>query len=119
MTGLYVLKDKIPIPCDDLILWLQNQKDDNWVVGRNYFQDFPDKFLISTIFFGLPSGFKNGEPLLFETKIFKKRDAPYLFFGATVDWVSTWWKRHTTWEEANLWHKNQCGIYGYFHDPMN
>lgn len=96
MSDKYILKDKTPVPVDDLMQWAR------WFekADRKVQLDVIDSFTISTIFLGLDHGY-NGEPMLFETMIFPQSDL--------TNWEDNelygYQTRCATWEEAEEQHR--------------
>ena len=88
MTDKYILKDRAPVPCDDLYDWAR------WfeTSKRHVANDEVGQVRISTVFLGLDHRWgKDGPPLLFETMVFGgKRDG------------EQW--RCSTWDDAEAQH---------------
>ena len=91
----YILNGKIPIKCDNIILWAK------WFekVNRHVAETKKNNITVSTIFLGMDHSFNSGEPLLFETMI----------FGGEHD-EKQW--RYSTWEDAEIGHKQACELAG-------
>jgi len=92
--GLYVLKDKKPVPCTDPIQWAEELRNiDRRRVGNTEKNDVR----VSTVFLGadLTAAFSGRDPVLFETRVF---EGP--LDGATA--------RYLTWEKAEMGHKDMC-----------
>lgn len=88
----YILKDKEPVPVDDIIEWAKwfETADDERQVDLTVV-DIGEE--ASTVFTGLEYRlFGDGPPLLFETMV----------FGGGYD-GETW--RYSTWDEAEAGHK--------------
>lgn len=69
--GLYVLKYRKPVPCDDLLKW------GRWIghTRRHVRHTIIGNTRISTVFLGLDHSFTDEAlPILFETMIFPDRD---------------------------------------------
>ena len=84
MGEKYILRDRVPIACEDTLewgSWFQNA--DRKVMAT----DLGDGGRISTVFLGLDHSFGGGPPQLFETLVF---DGP----------LSDEMDRYSTWEEA-------------------
>jgi hypothetical protein len=88
--GYYILENKTPVPCDDVIAW-----------GR-WFGDIRNRRVaftkigpmeVSTVFLGLDHSFGDGAPMLFETMTFCDDD---------IDWDC---QRCATWDEAEEQHR--------------
>ena len=62
----YILNGKNPVLEPNLIKWAEWFEKGNRIVK----QEKIGKVEISTIFFGVDRGFRNGKPILFETMIF-------------------------------------------------
>ena len=66
--GKYILENKEPIPCEDLIVWAKwmgNNKPELRVA-----ETFVRGYRVSTIFLGVDHNWTGGDPILFETMIF-------------------------------------------------
>lgn len=86
----YILKDKTPIPCDDMrefAIWYANDK--NRILRQDYLDE---KVLVSTVFLGFDHAF-GGVPILFETMIFELPE------------LEDYQRRYHTWDEAQEGHK--------------
>lgn len=81
----YMLVDKTPVPCLDLLEWFENF--DNSVAKTQV-----GNILVSTVFLGIDHRFGEGRPLLFETMTFDGGD----FEEAD---------RCSTWDEAMAQHE--------------
>ena len=98
MNGRYILRDKVPVAVDDLMLWaMAFEKMDRRValtVGDNGVR-------MSTVFLGLDHsfGFSGGPPLLFETMIFGGEHDEYC-------------DRYSTWAEAEVGHEKARKLAG-------
>jgi hypothetical protein len=88
VIGQYILRDKQPIPCSDLLEW------GRWLetADRRVAADEVGSIRISTVFLGLDHNFGGGPPLLFETMV----------FGGDLDQEC---ERYSTWEEAEAGHR--------------
>ena len=84
MFALYILKDRKPVPVDELewAQWFGAHQDER-VVGR---WDFADTE-VSTVFLGVDHQVGDGPPLVFETMVFG---------SGRVDLVG----RYSTWADA-------------------
>lgn len=110
----WVLKDRIPIPCDDLFewaRWLESARDERIVAAT----DIDDTITVSTVFLGLDhqhSSDPDAPPILFETMVFGdettikwpdghlstvRESLEYDFFG-----------RYSTYAEAQKGHEETC-----------
>lgn len=89
MSDKYILKDKTPVKCDNLIEWAVWYEKADKHVGKT---DLPGGIQISTVFLGLDHAFCGKEPLLFETMIFGGEHNEYQ-------------ERYSTWEQAEAGHK--------------
>jgi hypothetical protein len=89
MRGCYILTDRRPVPCDDIVKWGLWMGHNDRHVGRTAIGPLD----ISTVFLGLDHNFFGGEPILFETMI----------FGFDDD--DSYQTRCTTWEEAEMMHR--------------
>lgn len=86
MNGRYILKDKTPVPCDDISEWCR------WfeTANRHVAISDIDEAHVSTVFLGLDHRFGKGEALLFETMIFHGDDVSGNKFGDYCERCSTW-----------------------------
>lgn len=96
----YILKDKIPVPCDDTLTWAKAFETTDRVVANNQ----RNKIRVSTVFLGLDHGY-NGNLLLFETMI----------FGGKHD-QEQW--RYATWAEAEIGHRKALALIGEFENLL-
>ena len=89
MNGRYILRDRKPVECADLLEWGRWFEDiENRRVARDEFGDVH----VSTVFLGLDHRFGDEGPLiLFETMI----------FGGEHDGYE---RRYSTWTEAEAGH---------------
>lgn len=95
-SGRYILKDRIPVACDDLLTWAR------WFEGaeRVVHQENVGELFVSTVFLGLDHQFVGGPPLLFETMVFGKAGAGDDIYQARC---STWEQAETQHAEAVEW----------------
>ena len=91
MNDQYILKDKKPVACDDLLEWGEFMQSGERTVAKSE----KGEVRVSTVFLGLDHSFGSGDPLLFETMI----------FGGEHDQDC---ERYCTWEEAEAGHKSMC-----------
>lgn len=94
MSGRYILKDKKPIVCPDLIEW------GTWFEtpdSRRVAQTSIDGVNVLTVFLGFDHQFGEGAPLLFETMIFGGKHNEYQ-------------DRCSTWEEAEAMHQKAIDL---------
>lgn len=91
----YILIDKVPTRCNDLIKWT------NWfeTADRRVAKTDKDDISISTVFLGIDHSFGGNKPLLFETMV----------FGGEYD---EYQQRYSTWEEAEQGHEQVCKLCG-------
>jgi hypothetical protein len=88
----YILKDKIPVPCEDLMKWAAWMEAERPRVGAAVTKNG----WVSTVFLGIDYNFSGiGKPILFETMI---------FYGP-LDQMQL---RCRTWDEAEDIHKEFC-----------
>lgn len=87
MGDRYILKDKKPVECGDLMTWAKWMESTDRHVAKDEIGDVR----ISTVFLGLDHSFGQGSPLLFETMI----------FGGVHNDHQT---RASTWDEAEKQH---------------
>ena len=85
----YILKNKKPVKCDDLLAWADAfEHSDNQVAF-----DRIDDIQISTVFLGVDHAHgQSGPPMLFETMV----------YGGKLDKET---ERCSTWDEAEVMHK--------------
>jgi len=91
MNKLYILQDKVTIPCHDLIKWADWFGSADRVVAKELIGDVS----VSTVFLGLDHNLEGGikiDPILFETMI----------FGGEYDGYQ---EQYSTWEEALAGHE--------------
>ena len=88
MAAKFILKDRTPVVCHDLMEWA------NWfeTADRNVAKTDVGHHRVSTVFLGIDHQFGHGEPLLFETMVFTAGDD-----GGDM-------KRYSTWEDAEDGH---------------
>lgn len=87
MTQKYILVDKKPKRCNDLMEWARwFEKGDE---ARRVAHDVVNGVSVSTVFLGLDHQYGGGPPLLFETMEFGQQDM----------------ERYSTWEEAEAGHR--------------
>jgi hypothetical protein len=89
VTGKYILIDRRPVPCPDLMRWGRFMQE---VDRRVAFTDV-DGIHVSTVFLGLDHSWTDGPPVLFETMI----------FGGEYD--EEYQERCCTWAEAEEMHR--------------
>ena len=68
--GLYILKDKLAIPCDSMKEWGRFMETGD----RRVAETMIENVWVSTVFLGLDHNHFGGEPLLFETMVFLKEE---------------------------------------------
>jgi hypothetical protein len=94
---LYLLRDREPVPTDDVHLWGRwFEKADRTVLRT----ELIDGSVISTVFLGVDHGW-GGEPLLFETAVFF---APNTAPTAAAQRLCDIARRYTTWSQAECGH---------------
>lgn len=91
MSDKYILKDRVPVPCDDLLEWGRQFEQEERRVARTE----QDEVEVSTVFLGLDHSFGGGPPLLFETMV----------FGGGRDQEM---RRYSTWDQAEEGDKAMC-----------
>jgi len=94
MNETYILRDKKPIICEDIIKWGKWFNDAERHVKLD---ELPNNVKISTIFLGLDHGFRTGKILLFETMIFGGEHDEYC-------------ERYETWEQAEIGHQKALNL---------
>ena len=75
-TGLYILKDGKPVPCDDTLAWGEwFSRNEGRIVARD---EDVDGYFVSTVFMGIDHSFGfSPVPILFETMAWKHgQDSP-------------------------------------------
>jgi hypothetical protein len=99
----YILDGHTPVRCDDLLAFEQWRRTANLTVARdNVFPDGPGgaKIAVSTQFLGLDHQWlPDGPPLLFETTVYDQTNN---------QWLSAYARKYSTWEEAELGHREVC-----------
>jgi len=88
ITGKYILVDRVPVSCPDLMKWGRFMQE----ADRHVAQTMVDGIRVSTVFLGLNHGWGDGPPVLFETMIFGGEHDEYQ-------------ERCCTWAEAEEMHK--------------
>ena len=83
----YILVNKIPHPCDDISLYLKEDRK----IERTTFGESE----VSTVFLGFSHGHDKGKPILFETLVFGGEHDGYML-------------RYTSWDEAISGHEEVC-----------
>lgn len=94
MSWHYILKDKNPVPVDDVLTWARWFEEASRSKERIVAQEkVTETVEVSTVFLGLDHNFLGKEPaLLFETMV----------FGGDLDGEQD---RYSTWEEAEAGHQ--------------
>lgn len=97
MSDKYILENKTPVACDDLLKWGQWMQTANRTVRKNTATvsvngEAVGEVRVSTVFLGLDHSFGEGQPLLFESMI----------FGGPLDQECD---RCGTWEAAEKMHE--------------
>ena len=87
MSDKYILKDRKPVRCDDLVEWSKQFGSASRIVAQTNVRGIN----VSTVFLGIDHNFSGGAPLLFETMV----------FGIGEDESQV---RCSTWEEAEVQH---------------
>lgn len=85
--------------------WLENSRD------RVLQQDQNEEYFISTVFLGIDMGF-GGQPLLFETMVFRKLKKPKKVLNYTMRREEEEMDRYATRQQAMDGHKRLCKKYG-------
>lgn len=89
---LYILGNQVPVPTDNILQWGQWMEDPN---NKRVALTEIDELRVSTVFLGVDNQFNEGEPVLFETMVFKGEQIDGEYDGA----------RYRTWEEAKAGHE--------------
>lgn len=99
MSDKFILVDKVPVPCDDLLEWgCWMQTADRRVAKTQI-----GPLRVSTVFLGLDHRhFEDGSPLVFETMIFGE--------DQEHDSRESYCDRCSTWEEAEAMHQRAIVI---------
>jgi hypothetical protein len=89
MMEKYILVDREPKRCDDILEW------GRWyeTAQRHIGDDTINGVRVSTVFLGLDHSFSEGDPILFETMVFGGEH-------------NEWQERYFTYDEAEAGHKN-------------
>ena len=93
LTGKYILVDRVPVPCPDLMKWGRFMETDRHVAVT-----MVDGIRVSTVFLGLDHNWGDGTPVLFETMI----------FGGEHD--QDYQERCGTWAQAEAMHKKAIKV---------
>ena len=96
MSDTYILNEKCPVRCKDILKWAKWFESANRRVAESVGKN---KIRVSTVFLGLDHSFSAGPPMLFETMI----------FGGEYDQYQN---RCSTWEQAEIMHKKACALAG-------
>lgn len=89
MKDTFILKGKVPVPCEGPLKWARWFESANRQVAETKVGDVK----ISTVFLGLNHSFyPNAKPILFETMV----------FGGELDGEQ---ERYCTWDEAEAGHE--------------
>lgn len=108
MTTHYILKDKLAIPCEDLMEWAKWMSTADRTVART---DIEGLVVVSTVFLGIDHQFGEGEPLLFQTMAFEGQDyGENVAFAGSLERDSFWGhaKHDSFWVEAEESHRVAC-----------
>lgn len=71
INGYYILKGKSIIHTKDVLVWARYFEKSDRIIKQ---EELPNGYFVSTVFLGLDHNFGiEGEPLLFETMVFKGR----------------------------------------------
>jgi hypothetical protein len=98
MSDKYILRGRVPEPCDDLIRWARwFEKADRHVAKTQV-----GPLRVSTVFLGVDHSFGDGPPVLFETMIFGDGDPSDP--SERAEWHSDYETRCSTWDEAEKMH---------------
>ena len=89
----YILKDGVPVKCDDVLKWAKEFKKSDRIIA----QDELGGVRVSTVFIGIDHGLGFGKPLLFETMIFGGEHDEYQ-------------ERYSTIEKAKEGHKKALSL---------
>ncbi len=89
---LYILENQVPVPIDNILQWGQWMEDPN---NKRVALTEINQLRVSTVFLGVDSQFTEGQPVLFETMVFKGEQLDWEYDGA----------RYRTWEEAKAGHE--------------
>ena len=89
----YILRGKIPILEENILVWAQWFETANRTVARTEM----GTEVVSTVFLGIDHSFGNEIPILFETMV----------FGGDYDGDE---KRYSTWEEAEVGHNEMVNM---------
>jgi hypothetical protein len=100
----YILDGKTPVPCKDLVTWMQWMQ--NTTANRRVAETYVGPYRISTVFIGvtLIQADAKGFPLLFETQVFNDDDKE----NAGSELYRT---RCSTWTDAEAMHYKGCDIF--------
>jgi hypothetical protein len=93
MAVHYILNGKTPMPISNILEWAKWYETHNRTVEKTEIRGI----IISTVFLGIDHNYsKEGNPILFETMIFK--------------WNDDYCERYSTWDEALEGHHKACQI---------
>jgi hypothetical protein len=92
------------VPVRDAHEWARMFEDSKM---RRVAQTSINGLWISTIFLGIDHRYGPGEPLFFETMIFRDQDnaPPEIYFEQIQNWCADYQMRYSTWDEAAKGHE--------------
>ncbi len=90
----YILRGKIPILEEDILVWAQWLETADRTVDRT---KIGTDEVVSTVFLGLDHSFGSEVPILFETMV----------FGGDLDGEE---ERYSTWDEAEIGHNKMVNM---------
>jgi len=93
-----------PVPVHDLMEWSRFFEN---AEARRVAQTSIHGLWVSTVFLGLDHGWSGGQPILFETMIFRdeKHAPPEIYFEQIQNWAHDYQMRYATWDEAVRGHE--------------
>lgn len=89
----YILDGHEVVPEPNLLKWAEWYEH----ADRTVRQTHTERFMVSTVFLGIDTGWGKGPPICFETMVFTRGD------DATPDQIDEQW-RYATWSDAEAGH---------------
>ncbi|MGY3278085.1 hypothetical protein [Bradyrhizobium sp. S3.7.6] len=113
MIGRYLLINREPVLCRDLMTWVQQfetratlKKETGTDPWRVALTDLGDDVYVSTVFLGLDHSFGRGRAVLFETMIFRRGTGIEMPSGTQLpEDLFGYKERCCTWDEAEAMHE--------------
>jgi hypothetical protein len=108
-SGYWILKDRIPMPCMDLMTWALAMQESERQIA---FTEIDEELHVSTIFLGLDVQYSldpDAPPILFESVAFGERTTIEYPDGRFIEVRETLeQRRYSTYAEAQQGHEEMC-----------